>query len=211
MEKPTLFGESYSVYVRIVRLTLQEKGIDYNLIPVDIFSPDGPTAAYLERHPFGKIPAFEYEGFRLYETGAITRYIDEAFDGPRLQPLEVKKRARMNQIISIADGYIYPHFVWGMYGELIIKTAKNKPIDERRLDLARKQTLCCLTVLSNFLGGNRWLSGDELTLADIYVAPMVDYLILAPEGRELLSLYPNITDWWSRISLLMVNITGQSE
>jgi glutathione S-transferase len=51
------------------------------------------------RHPFGKIPAFEHDSFRLYEAGAIARYIDEAFAGVPLQPADVRGRARMTQII----------------------------------------------------------------------------------------------------------------
>lgn len=81
-DKPMVFGAPYSVYVRAVRLALEEKGIAYELVPIDIFASDGPPPEHLMRHPFGKIPAFEHAGFRLYEAEAITRYIDEAFDGP---------------------------------------------------------------------------------------------------------------------------------
>ncbi|MBN3341623.1 glutathione S-transferase family protein [Pectobacterium brasiliense] len=211
MKKPILFGASYSVYVRIVQFTLQEKGISYDLIPVDIFDSNGSTDDYLERHPFGKIPSFEHDAFRLYETGAITRYIDEAFDGPRLQPMDVKQRARMNQIISIADGYMYPYFVWGMYGEVIIKASKNEPIDRVKLDIAIQKTSCCLAALSTLLDENFWLSGEKLTLADIYVAPMIDYLIRVPQGQDIFSLYPNLTSWWSRIMPLMKNIEHQTD
>ena len=54
-----VYGEAYSVYVRIVRLILEEKQADYLLEPVDIFADEGVPAGYLERHPFGKIPALE--------------------------------------------------------------------------------------------------------------------------------------------------------
>lgn len=211
MKKPILFGASYSVYVRIVQFTLQEKGISYDLIPVDIFDSNSSTDDYLERHPFGKIPSFEHDTFRLYETGAITRYIDEAFDGPRLQPMDVKQRARMNQIISIADGYMYPYFVWGMYSEVIIKTSKSEPIDRVKLDIAIQKTSCCLSTLSTLLDKNFWLSGEQLTLADIYVAPMIDYLIRVPQGQDVFSLYPSLTSWWSRIMPLMKNIVDQTD
>ena len=86
MTKPQLFGADYSVYVRIVRLALAEKGVGYDLVPVDVFAADGVPAWYLELHPFGRIPAFEHDGLRLFETAAITRYVDEAFAGPPLQP-----------------------------------------------------------------------------------------------------------------------------
>jgi glutathione S-transferase len=90
---PILFGAAYSVYVRIVRLTLEEKEVPYEHVPIDIFAPGGPPADYRHRHPFGRIPAFEHEGFRLYETGAIARYVDEAFAGVALQPSDVRSRA----------------------------------------------------------------------------------------------------------------------
>ncbi len=82
----TVFGAAYSVYVRIVRLALEEKGVPYRLEEVDIFAEGGPPEDYLQRHPFGRIPAFEHDGFRLFESGAIGRYVDEAFDGPPLMP-----------------------------------------------------------------------------------------------------------------------------
>jgi glutathione S-transferase len=86
-DKPIVFGAPYSVYVRAVRLALEEKGVDYELVPVDIFAEGGPPAEHLTRHPFGKIPVFEHAGFRLYEAGAITRYVDEAFAAGRYKPL----------------------------------------------------------------------------------------------------------------------------
>jgi glutathione S-transferase len=105
--QPIVFRAPYSVYGRAARLALEEKGVGYELVPVDIFASGGPPAAHLVRHPFGKIPAFEHAGFRLYEAEVITRYIDEAFAGPRLQPEDVHGRARMTQIISVLDSYVY--------------------------------------------------------------------------------------------------------
>jgi hypothetical protein len=134
--RPRLFGAEYSVYVRIVRLALAEKGTDYELVPVDIFASDGPPQDYLERHPFGRIPAFEYEGFRLYETGAITRYVDDVFDGRRLQPLDPRERARCNQLKSIADNYAYPTLVWGVYVERVSKPASGAAADENAIAAA---------------------------------------------------------------------------
>src|SRR5271166_5758637 len=101
-KNPRVFGADYSVYVRIVRLCLIEKGVEYELTPIDVLAKDGPPRSYLARHPFGRIPAFEHAGFLVYETSAIARYIDEAFRGPKLQPSGTKARARCNQLVSIA-------------------------------------------------------------------------------------------------------------
>jgi glutathione S-transferase len=69
---------------RLSGLTLEEKAVDYNLVTVDIFAAGSPAREQVARDSFGKIPAFEHDSFRLYEAGAIARYIDEAFAGVHL-------------------------------------------------------------------------------------------------------------------------------
>src|SRR6266852_6085361 len=93
-----LHGYRYSVYVRIARLALAEKGVAYDRVEVNPFAPDVP-ADYFALHPFGRVPTLVHDDFALYETGAITRYLDETFAGPRLQPTVPRERARMTQII----------------------------------------------------------------------------------------------------------------
>ena len=73
MPEPVLYGADYSVYTRIARLALAEKGVGYRFEPVDIFAPGGPPAAYRARHPFARIPAFAHGEVALYEAAAITR------------------------------------------------------------------------------------------------------------------------------------------
>ena len=86
MTTPVVFGFAQSVYVRSVRLALEEKGVAYRLDEIDPFVREAVPADYARRHPFGKVPAFEHDGFRLYETDAIVRYIDEVFAGAPLIP-----------------------------------------------------------------------------------------------------------------------------
>ena len=91
MTQPTVHGPGFSTYVRSVRIALEEKGVPYQLNEFNFF--EGMPAEQLQRHPFGKVPAFEHDDFMLYETFAICRYIDEAFDGPRLQPEDLRLHA----------------------------------------------------------------------------------------------------------------------
>jgi glutathione S-transferase len=199
-EKPRVFGADYSVYVRSVRLCLVEKGIEYELTPVDVFAKEGPPQSYLARHPFGRIPAFEHAGFPLYETSAIARYIDEAFGDPKLQPSGAKARARCNQLISIADNYAYPYLVWGIYVERVSKPKRGAVADEANIAAAVPNVKTCLKALSDLMADNLWLAGAELTLADLYAAPMFDYFLKAPEGRELIREHENLGAWWSRVA-----------
>jgi glutathione S-transferase len=159
-DHPIIFGAPYSVYVRAVRLVLEEKSIEYQLVPVDIFAPGGPPADYNTRHPFGKIPAFEHAGFCLYEAGAITRYVDEVFPGPRLQPDNPQSRARMNQIISILDNYVYRTLVWDIYVERVARPATGVAPEEGKIATALPRAEICLSAISELMGVPIGLSGQ---------------------------------------------------
>ncbi|MGX5800089.1 glutathione S-transferase family protein [Bradyrhizobium sp. Arg314] len=196
MTKPILYGADYSVYVRIARMALEEKGTDYELVPLDVFAAEGIPGWYLELHPFGRIPAFEHDGFRLFETGAITRYVDEAFAGPALQPADPRGRARMGQIIGMLDAYAYRAMVWDVAVE---RLEKAQP-DELLIASGLSQAETVLSVLSSLKAKGPWLLGDRLTLADLHAAPIIAYFLKVAEGRDLLAGFAEIQEWYARIS-----------
>jgi len=200
VDTPVLYGARYSVYTRIPRLALEEKGVSYRLEEVDIFAPSGPPAVYAERQPFGRIPAFEHDGFRLYESGAISRYVDEAFSGPALQPPDAKGRARVNQIISICDSYAYRTLVWDIFVERVSVPTQGKPSDEARIAAALPRAATCLRVLDTCLAGQPWLAGPSLSLADLHAQPMLALFRLAPEGAELLAKHTALSCWWEAMA-----------
>lgn len=193
MNRPTLFGAAYSVYVRIVRLVLEELGVRYELAEVDIFSKQSVTPDYLERHPFGRIPAFEHDGFRLFETDAIVFYLVERFGGDALLPTDVKERARMRQIMRIMDNYGYRDLIWGIYVE---ETERNRAgrLEQEELERGSK----CLRVLED-LSEPVFLVGGRVTLADLWVLPMLTYLALAPSGAAMLRSTPKLSGWLERM------------
>jgi glutathione S-transferase len=198
--EPILFGAPYSVYVRIVRLALAEKGVAYRLEEIDIFAPGGPPAEYLtRRHPFGRIPAFEHDGFHLYETGAIARYIDEAFAGLALQPSAPHGRARMNQIISVLDNYAYRTLVWDIFVERIRAPAQGRQADEAKIRAALPKARTCLMALTDLMEDCPYLCGSALTLADLHALPMLSYFRIAEEGAALLREAPVLADWLARM------------
>jgi glutathione S-transferase len=201
MSEPVVFGAAYSVYVRMVRLALAEKGVPYRLVDVDIFASGGPPADYLERHPFGRIPAFEHDGFRLYESGAITRYVDEAFPGPALQPAEPRRRARVNQVIGLLDSYAYRTLVWDIFVERVRAPQHGRAPDEARIAAALPRAARCLDALQDLMGDGPFLAGTALSLAELHAAPIFAYFRLAPEGADLLARHARLQEWWDRIAV----------
>jgi glutathione S-transferase len=197
MTEPILFGAAYSVYVRAARLALAEKRVPYRLVEVDIFAPEGPPPDYLQRHPFKRIPAFEHDGFRLYETGAITRYIDEAFAGPPLMPNTPRARARVNQIIGILDNYAYRPLIWDIFVERVRAPMQGRAADEAKIAAALPLAESCLRAIDALADPDGpSLAGGNVSLADLHAAPMFAYFCTATEGAELLSSQPHLARWW---------------
>ncbi|MGK8236559.1 glutathione S-transferase N-terminal domain-containing protein, partial [Roseovarius sp. MS2] len=75
-----LRGYRYSVYNRIARVVLHEKGVAYETDEIDPFAPD-VSEDYLKRHPFGRVPVLSHGEFDVFETSAISRYVNAAFGG----------------------------------------------------------------------------------------------------------------------------------
>jgi glutathione S-transferase len=196
-EPVVLHGVDYSVYARMVELTLIEKGVPYRIEPLDIFK--GAPPAYLKLHPFGKIPALEHGAFKLYETRAITRYIDEAFPGPALQPKGPQGRARMVQIMSIVDCYGYRPLIWDIMVERLVAPTEGRAPDEAKIAATLPHAGRTLAALSDLAEGP-YLLGNQVTLADLHLASIIAYFRLAPEGRQLLAEAPKIGNWWETIA-----------
>jgi glutathione S-transferase len=198
MPPPTLYGAAYSVYVRAARLALAEKGVAYDLVPIDIFGGAVP-GWYRALHPFGRIPAFAHDGFRLYETGAILRYVDEAFPGPALMPplTDPQARARVNQICGIVDAYLYRPLIWDIYVERCDAPAEGRASDEAKIAAAIPRVATCFAAITDLMAdAGPFLLGAQLTLADLHLAPMISLGRRAAEGLELVVAQPKLARWW---------------
>ena len=196
MSSIVVYGFALSTYVRTARLALEEKGVAYELAPIELGSEE-----HLKLHPFGKMPAFRHGDVRLYETSAIARYVDETFDGPALQPSDVGARARMNQWISAFNDYYNSHLIRVLVLERLVFPMRGKETDEARIKEALPKIENCLDVMERELGdGRAYIAGDELTLADLFLAPVLFYVRMTPEGDRLLADRPAIGRWYERVS-----------
>jgi glutathione S-transferase len=193
MANPILYGPGYSTYARSARLSLEEKGVPYEHVEVDFLQ--GMPAEQVARHPFSKVPAFEHEGFYLYETCAIERYVDEAFEGPALQPADPKARARMSQIISILDSYVYGAMITNVLIQRLVVPAMGGESDEAVIEAALPAARNSAEVLEGFIGERNYLVGDALSLADLHLVPILTYFKLTPESGPILEDKPGLHRW----------------
>ena len=190
-----LHGYQYSVYARIVRMVLAEKGVAHERAEVNPFAPNVPDA-YLAMHPFRRVPVLVHDDFVLYETGAITRYVDETFAGPRLQPVAPRERARMTQIISVIDSYAYWPMVRQVFSHAVFRPRVGEPVEAAEIGRGLEGSARALGALEALAAGGDRLVGRDLSLADLHLAPMIAYFCAAPEARGVIPEYPKLSAWW---------------
>lgn len=201
MAAAVIYGPEYSTYVRTVRLAFEEKPAAYRLETVDMLGGATQQASYLQRQPFGKVPAFEHDGLMLYETDAITRYVDQAIPGKRLQPSDPRQAARMNQVIGIINSYAYGSIISKVVWQRLIVPMTGGVGDDTIVRDAKPLVSRCLRELERIKAGDRYLAGPDISLADLFLAPIFAYLSKTPDVNELLGPCPGLQSWWSEVSL----------
>jgi glutathione S-transferase len=182
-----LYGIPQSTYVRSARMACIEKGVPYTLEPV---MPHSPTIDAL--HPFGKVPAMKHGDFTLYETSAIMRYVDEAFDGPKLAPADARGRARMEQWISTINSYFDSAIVRRLVVQYAFPSGPDGKPDRGVIDKAAVDVKKQMTLLDTAVAEGPFLLGANISLADLLLAPMMAYLSQTPEGGAILATTKNI-------------------
>lgn len=188
-----------SPFGRAVVAALIEKRFDYSVSPVT----PGTTkaAAHLELHPFGRVPVLDHDGFLLYETQAILRYVDRVADSGSLTPTGVRALARMDQLMSVCDWYLFQNVIKIIgFQRLIAPHILGTPPDEAIISAALPDAHRVVAILDQMLGEQEFLTGGTLSLADLMIAPQIDTLARVPEWSLLAAGAPRLSAWHERMA-----------
>src|ERR1700761_7553709 len=183
MARIILYGFDGSTYVRTVRMLLAEKKAQYEQVPVHVLKGEPRQPEHLARHPFGKVPVLDYEGFRIIETSAIAPYLDEVLPGPSFTPDNARDRARMRMAMGIIDSYGYGALV-GVAGYHLFPDFIGGPNESARQQAIATSRLV-LQELMKLRGGDSFLAGAQPSLGDLYLAPICFYVALTPDAGEV--------------------------
>ena len=199
MSTVTVYSIPGSPFGRTILATLEEKGGDYRLVPVRPGSFRSPE--HLARHPFGRVPVIEHDGFQLYETQAIQRYLDRVLPGPALSPADPRVAARMDQLLNIGDWYLFQGVcsVIGFH-RIVAPRLLGRAPDEEAIAKAMPQAHIVVAELSRLLGDQPYLTGEAVTLADIALAAHTDFLAATPEWAPLTEKAGNLGPWLARMN-----------
>ena len=187
MAEIIIFGVPQSSYVRTVRFTCGEKSVPHRLEPIQLGSD-----AHLALHPWRKVPIMRHGELQLFETSAIVRYIDEAFPGPALTPDTPVERGVMEQWISTINSYMYGHLVRDYALAYLLPMMSGQEPDMARIQAAIPDMQRDLAILDQGYADREWIAGHRLSLADMFVAPIVATVGMCPEGAAALEKCPNL-------------------
>jgi glutathione S-transferase len=200
MSKMVLWGFDGSTYVRTVKMLLAEKGVtQFEQMPLNVLKGEPKMHEHLQRHPFGKVPVLDHDGMRLLETSAIVRYLNEVLPGTSLVPATAKDRARMDMVIGVVDSYGYPSLIGGVAAyHLFPDFVGGKNDAMRKSGLAEGRKVIELAMKTK--GASSFIAGD-LSLADLYLAPIAFYVSLTPDSAALFDV-AGFEGWWAKIQAL---------
>jgi glutathione S-transferase len=184
----SLLGDVRSSFTRTARMGLAEKGLAYTMQACGPHTPE-----ILAVHPFGRIPALRDGPIEIFETSALLRYVDEAFPGGTpLLPGTIIGRARCEQWVSAVGSYLYDTMVRRFVLQFIFPRGEGGKPDRKVIDAALKEMPAQLAALDKAYGRNNFLAGDALSLADLFVAPILAYVEQMPDGAALVAAAPNV-------------------
>jgi glutathione S-transferase len=187
-----LFGHPMSTCTRKSLFTLHETNTPFEFELVDFAKGEHKQADHLARQPFGQVPALE-DGFMLYESRAMMRYIDEKA-GHKLTPSDPQQRAMMEQWISVETSNFTPHVMKFIYHSIFKREQTPEVLEAAGVGIDR-----ACDVLDAALAGKQYLCGDQLTLADICYAPYLEYA-MGTDARDRILARSNVAAWWKRVS-----------
>lgn len=191
-----LIGYGPSVYTRIVRMALIEMRLSATYAEADPFA-ESPDPLLAQVSPFGRVPVLQHADFTLTETSAILRYLDQLGPAPSLVPHDAQAAAQMAQVIGIIDFYGYIPLIRDVFAHGYYYDSVGAAPDPARLERGLIGSAPVLRALEAIAQQGRVLNAKAFSLADIHLAPMVDYFVQVPAAKALLSGQPALAAWWS--------------
>jgi len=191
----TVYGMTGSAPVRIVLMTCELVGVEYEFKEVNLMTGENKKPEYLALNPQHNIPFMVDGDFKMNESRAIASYLASSYDkDAKLLPKDVKTRARVEQLMYFDMGTFYRKFGECIYpimfhGQTEIPADKMESLHE------------VLGWVNGFLESTGYVAGtDHLTLADVCFVATLSSLVEGKILPDLADKYPNLPTFLEKVS-----------
>jgi glutathione S-transferase len=187
-----LWGRTNSVNVKKALWALEELGVKYERIDAGMQFGVNKTPQYLKMNPTGLVPTIDDEGFTLWESHSIVRYLAAKHGSGTLCPTDLKARADVERWMDWAFTFtnaMRPVF-WGL-----IRTPPEKR-DMKSIEEGRENCIRLLAIPEAGLAGKKYVGGERFTMGDIPLGCEVQRWMRVPIERPS---FPNVQAWFERL------------
>ena len=154
----TLYSGTTDPYSHRCRFVLFEKGMDFQVIDVDVFNKPEDLAVM---NPYNRVPVLVERDLILYEANIINEYIDERFPHPQLMPPDPVMRARARLFLHRFEQELFCHIEG-------LESGVAKSIEKARLAVREN-----LIQISPVFTKQKYMLGDEFSMLDVAIAPLL--------------------------------------
>ncbi len=223
-----LYHNGMSTCSQKVRITLAEKGVEWESVHLNLAKRENLDPDYLTLNPDGVVPTLVHDGRVVCESNVIIEYLDEVHPDPPLRPADPYERARMRIWMDRIEHVLHRNIdtvSWikqgrfkrfeGMSEDELQAVLDSQATEEKRvllegrlrngvsredMDFAEARVAEVLDEIEEQLRDRPWLCGESVSLADISVAPFIERF----EANEMPGLTdwnkrPRLGDWWRRM------------
>lgn len=190
-----LHHAQYSRSLR-VRWLMEELGIEYEIVPIDMSKGDHKTDEYRAINPFGLLPAFEDGDIKMFESGAILIYLMDKYGDGGLRPEPgTPESAEYLSWFFFGEATLQPFFSTFARHKIFLPKDRRLP---QASDDAKEGALATLKVVDGFLEDRDYIAGDTFSAADI----MTTYSLVLAHLFGVLPNdgLPNVEAYYERIS-----------
>ena len=185
-----VYGLPLSFPANKVRMTANYLGLDYEFLSVDLMKGEHQSEEYLAKNPVGKIPVLDDDGFFLFESNTICRYLAQKANSP-IFPVDLKDQAVVSQWIDFTSHHVANGIMKVVFNR-VFAPVFGMPVDEQSLQDGIMFLNRFLPVVERQIAKHGNLAGEAFSLADILLLATIDP---AEAGGIDLSPYPKLTAW----------------
>ncbi|XP_004503099.1 glutathione S-transferase F11-like [Cicer arietinum] len=196
-----VYGSIRAACPQRVLACLLEKGIEFELVHVDLDKGEQKHPEFLLLQPFGQVPVVEDGDFRLFESRAIVRYYATKYanQGTDLVGTTLEEKALVDQWLEV-EAHNFNDLCFNIMFHLIILPRMGKPGDIALAHSCEQKLEKVFDIYEQRLSKSTYLAGDKFSLADLSHLPGIEHLIEEAKLGHLITERKNVNAWWEKIS-----------
>ncbi|KAE9598832.1 putative glutathione transferase [Lupinus albus] len=196
-----VYGPAMAACPQRVLACLIEKGVEFELVHVDLDHLEQKKPEFLLLQPFGQVPVVEDGDFRLFESRAIVRYYAAKYaeHGPNLLGTTLEEKALVDQWLDV-EAHNFNDLCFNIMLQLVILPKMGQVGDLNLAHSCEQKLEKVLDVYEKRLSESTYLAGEKFSIADLSHLPGIDHLIEDAKLGHLVTKRKNVNAWWEKIS-----------